>query len=34
MKGRMTPLFWGGGVAIVILDMRPWDAGRGLFQSR
>ena len=32
MKGRMTPLFFGG-VAIVILDMRPWDAGRGLFQS-
>ena len=32
MKGRMTPLF-GGGVAIVILDMRPWDAGRGCFKA-
>ena len=29
--GHMTPLF--GGVALVILDMRPWDAGRGLFQN-
>ena len=29
--GHIPPLFWGG-VAHGFLDMRPWDAGRGLFQ--
>ena len=29
--GHIPPLFLGG-VAHVLLDMRPWDAGRGLFK--
>ena len=32
VRDRMTPLVLGGG-AHGFLDMRPWDAGRGLFQN-
>ena len=32
IRGRMTPLFWGGGVALVLAIMRPFERRMGGFK--